>query len=90
MDVYTIHKADTMASGQNVPDVWIHINAKLPGFYEFEQLKKIKGFKKFKEFYQQEAANIYKALKSSLPEGTLHELLILMSTDRLADGRRRE
>lgn len=37
---------------------------------------------KWEETYKMEAENLFRALKQSLPQGTMHQLLILMLRDK--------
>lgn len=65
-------KASPITADEPVEGVEIHIEKSLPDFADVKSLEEIENF------YKDEAITIYKALRDSLPQGTRHQLLILM------------
>ena len=64
-----VAKANPIGQSGKIEGCEIHIKNILPNYKDVEILK---------DHYQDEAIDIMDALKNSLPQGTLHQLLILM------------
>ena len=72
-----ICKASPITADEPVEGVEIHIEKSIANFDNAESLEEIENF------YKAEAMTIYKALRDSLPQGTRHQLLILMLQGKL-------
>jgi len=63
--------------GNIIEDVELHIKGKLPSM----ETKQLKSLKDVEEIYKTEALNVFDVLSKHLPQGTRHQLLILMLKD---------
>jgi hypothetical protein len=70
---HAVCKADRVAAGQEVPDATLFIADRLPSFRTTREAR---------EHFKADAATIMEALKS-LPQGTRHELLVLLLQDKV-------
>lgn len=74
-NIMTLYKADPITDDKPVEDVEIHIFRILPHGEEFRSLREVK------EFYHVDALNLFHVLKNHLPQGTRHQLMILLLQD---------
>jgi hypothetical protein len=74
MFTYHICKASPITQNKPIEDITIEISDELPDL-EFT--------KDMERLYKNEAIDLFSALKKSLPQGTLHQLIILMLENHL-------
>lgn len=70
-----LYKADPITNKEPVEDVEIHIKKNLDDSREWKSMKEIN------EFYKNEALDLFDAMRKHLPQGTRHQLLILLLKD---------
>lgn len=70
----TLCKASPITRNEPVEDVEIHIKDELPDYRD-------KASREIEKFYRQEALNLSDVLNKHLPQGTRHQLLILLLQD---------